>query len=604
MKGAAIEAPSNRYARLSANGIALILAAFFLTFDFHALNGFLVDSYFRTQGTRAPDPEIFLIAFDAAATQGGETDLPAQQLAGLLHKLNAAKPRAIGILADLDQQHYSQAELEEVVSALDSSVPVFVGFTDDALLGRKVPEVFGDRLAFSPGLVSRDSFNFGADSVSRRVLVEIARTPTFYARLATFLRGKTPSHTVGLGESRHAYINWQGPPGTYPLHSAWSFSGPHSKDWDLQGKVVLVGHARRNRPLQDFILTPYSRRLGETPVLEGAAHSIVTLLRDDSLQRLPKWIIALLTVATALLTVNVAITLSPARGILAVVSLLVGLWVSGWVGLRSFGWWLDLAQPMLMALTGYYLVVPFRLGLEYRKRWHYQQKTELLAQIEQLKTNFLSLVSHDLKTPIARIQGNAELLLREELAEKQKRNLQAIVTTTGQMSDYVEAVLDLTRIESAPVPLVKTSRDINETLREVLDEKRFLAQEKNITLKTDLEPLFSIKYDVRLMRRVLGNLVENAIKYSPPDTTITVASREEKDSVALSIQDEGYGIPEAEQAKVFDKFYRLSTPEAQATKGTGLGLYLVKYFVELHKGLVRLQSVEGKGSTFTVSLPV
>lgn len=554
-------------------------------------------------GTRAPDPSIFLIAFDAASTENGETDLPAEKLALLLRRLNAAHPRAIGILANLDDQHYTVEELEKVVAVLDSSVPVFVGFTDDASLDRRIPEVFGDRLSYSAGIVSRDSFNFGADSVSRRVLAELRHNPTLYSRMATFLRGKTPEGLEELGQSRHAFIDWQGPPGTYPLHSAWNFTSTHAKDWDLRDKIVLVGHARRNRPLQDFILTPYSRTLGDTPLLEGAAHGLVTLLQDRGLHRLPKWAVALLTMAIALLTVNLTVSLSPSRGILFMLALLSALWLGGWVALR-YHWWLDLVHPGLMAVTAYYLVVPFRLGLEYRKRWHYQQKTEFMSQLEQLKSNFLSLVSHDLKTPIARIQGNAELLLRDDtLAERAKKNLSAIIATTEQMSDYVEAVLDLTRIESAKVPVVKVSRDINETIREVIEEKRFLAQEKNIELREDLEPLFSIRYDVRLMRRVIANLLENAIKYSPPNTAVTVSTRDEKDGVALSITDQGYGIPLEEQPKVFDKFYRVASPATPTTKGTGLGLYLVKYFVELHKGLVRLQSQEGQGSTFTVSLP-
>jgi signal transduction histidine kinase len=231
---------------------------------------------------------------------------------------------------------------------------------------------------------------------------------------------------------------------------------------------------------------------------------------------------------------------------------------------------------------------------------------ELMSQLETLKTNFLSLVSHDLKTPIARIQGNAELLLRESpsLDARQRKGLAAIVSTTDQMSEYVETVLDLTRVENGKMQLRQESRDINETIAEVIQEKRLHAQEKGIELETHLDPLFTLRYDVRLMRRVLANLVENAIKYSPENSTITVSSREEGGFVTVAVTDQGIGIEPAEQEKIFGKFYRAAGISQTNIKGTGLGLYLVKYFVELHKGGVTLKSELGKGSTFCVSLPI
>ncbi len=599
-----IELSSNRFARLSACLIAVAFGLFLLTFPLYPLNGFLIDSFFRAGAGAPPDPRITLIAFDASATQGGESNLSADGLATLIARLNTQEPKAIGILADLDEKHYSIPELEKILAAIRTEVPVFVGFTDETSLGAPPPEAFGDRLVYAPGLISRDSFNFGADSVSRRVMVEIERTPTFYSRLATFVRGKTPEKVESLGASKHAFVNWQGPAGTYPIYPAWPLLNGGQTAAPLQNRIVLIGHARRTRPTQDFLLTPYSRVLGDTTALEGAAHGLVTLLEDRGLQRLPGWAVALLTVVTGILTVSLVIHLSPVGGISFMVLLLAAFWSAGWLALKYGGWWLDLAHPAVMAVAGYYLVVPFRLRAEYRKRWHYQQKTEMMAQLEMLKSNFLSLVSHDLKTPIARIQGNAELLLREgaALPEKQRKSLGAIVATTEHMSDYVETVLDLTRIESASMPLSKVSRDINETIREVIEEKRFLATEKNISIETDLEPLFSVRYDVRLMKRVIANLVENAIKYSPENSTITITSKEESNHVRVSVSDQGVGIAPDEQEKVFAKFYRAQG--ALGTKGTGLGLYLVKYFVELHKGGVSLQSQVGKGSTFAVTLPV
>ena len=119
---------------------------------------------------------------------------------------------------------------------------------------------------------------------------------------------------------------------------------------------------------------------------------------------------------------------------------------------------------------------------------------------------------------MARIQGNAELLLNETKQENEKdaKVLSSIVSTTENLTKYVQTILDLARIEGSQVPLQKTSRDINSTIEEVVEAKRAIALDKEIDIVTNLEPLFAFKFDMKLIRRVLANLVENAIKYSPP----------------------------------------------------------------------------------------
>ena len=230
-----------------------------------------------------------------------------------------------------------------------------------------------------------------------------------------------------------------------------------------------------------------------------------------------------------------------------------------------------------------------------------------MAELEQLKSNFLSLMSHDLKTPLARIQGNAELALSDsadQMTPKQKQSLQSIVHTTEGLSTYVETLLDLTRIESSKVHLNKSSKDINSVINEVVKAKSLLAREKQIEIQTKLEPLFSFKFDVKLIQQVIANLVENAIKYSPEGSLVTLTSKEDGSWVRVSVIDEGYGISVEDQDKLFTKFFRGSDPKTQTEKGTGLGLYLVKYFVELHEGFVNLNSQVEKGSVFTISLPI
>jgi signal transduction histidine kinase len=245
------------------------------------------------------------------------------------------------------------------------------------------------------------------------------------------------------------------------------------------------------------------------------------------------------------------------------------------------------------------------LIIENRRSWEYYQKNKLLTQVEELKTNFLSMMSHDLKTPIARIQGMAEVVRSDKnpLSPTQAEAIDTLRRSSDELLEFISSVLNLGRIESKAIQLHLQSKDVNALLKEVVSKLEYLAGSKNIDIRTELEPLFSIKFDVDLIRQVLSNLVENAIKYSPEKTSILVSSEERDGWIVVQVADQGPGIPEDELPHIFMKFYRSRNAKGSAIKGSGLGLYLAKYFVELHKGRIQVDSTLGQGSTFTVELP-
>ncbi len=606
----AISGRSKTFFHASATALAVLFVVALSQFDLDGLRGILLDALMRSQWHHSPHPDLRLVAFDerSASRYENSAKIPVEELAQVLESLAAEKPKAVALIGPFNERRYTSSELALLAKALQRVAYPFIGYTDDESLGKNPPvELAGVR--YLPGFISRDTFSYGADSVSRRVMIAIQSVPTVYAELANLAHPNDSfRHASPLGEmgdSSQTYINWQGGPGAYPLRSSLDVSARTFQPGYFRDKIVLVGRALRAKQAEDFIQTPLSRG-SSTPLLEGAAHSLATLLENRGIGKSPTWLNFLLALLVGVVTVNLSLYLSPGRGILFVVAEMAVLCAVAWVALFGFDYWLNLAHPLLVAGVGYYLVIPYRLVEEYRKRWHYQEKSELMSELEQLKSNFLSLVTHDLKTPIARIQGNAELMLNETsgLTEKQKDSVTAIVHTTEELSKYVETVLDLTRIESAEVPLQKSTKDINQAIMEVVEGQRALAALKKISLDTDLDPIFSFKFDVRLIRRVIANLVENAINYSPEGSHIRLISREEDNWVHVSVADQGIGIPEQEREKVFAKFYRGQSPLAEAVKGTGLGLYLARYFVELHEGIIKLKSDVGKGSVFTVSLPV
>ncbi|MBI1859361.1 MAG: CHASE2 domain-containing protein [Deltaproteobacteria bacterium] len=604
---------SQFFSHISVSILGALFVFAVLQFEMDGLKGIVVDALFRLPAFDRPNPDIVIVAYDDSASEhyGFGARLPVVEMEGIFKTIKSQTPLAIGVIGAYNERTYSSSELNTLDQVFSSIPETIIGFNDDESLGRKRPTELSTRAPYLPGFVSRDTFSYGSDSVSRRVMLTIEGQPTLYWSLTQMYCLKKGLHcsvknlrSETVGDSSQVYIQWRN--FRYPsISSQLVVRGDVPADF-FRNKIVLIGTALSARKGADHILTPYSRTSYETPMLQGAAQSLATLIDGQPIARSSHALDWFLAIVIGLVTVNFVLAVSPGKGILFVLGECLTLFVIGWAALRMFGTWLDLAHPLVVACVGYYLVIPYRLVDEYRKRWHYQEKSELMAQLEQLKSNFLSLVSHDLKTPIARIQGNAELVLGlgEQLPEAQRKSLTAIVKTTEDLSEYVESILDLTRIESARVPLHKTTRDINSTILEVVEEKQPLAVEKNIRLKTKLDPIFSIRYDVKLMKRVIGNLVENAIQYSPRGSSITLISHEDGDWVKISVADQGFGIAHSDQEKVFYKFYRGGSENTQRVKGTGLGLYLVKYFVELHKGFINLESELGKGSTFTVTLPV
>lgn len=612
---ATIKTRSKLLSHLSVSVLTVFLALGLFQAEFDGFKGLLIDGLFRILPSSGANPNIKLVGYDneSAAPYQVTHKIPADELIQTIKIIAEDKPLAIALIAPVNEKLYSEKELGDLAKAFEKT-NMFIGYTDSQSLGKNLPTPLFHSAYYLPGYISRDTFSYGADSVSRRVMLTIDGIPTLYSKLGQMYESQVGSNTSypksrieRFGESNQTYINWQGPKGTYKILSTSQIKNNRFSRGEFANKIVLIGSTLTANKDNDFIFTPFSRKTFDTPLLEGAAHSLSTVLNKNGIIKSSQWINFLLMLFTGLILVNLIIYLSPAKSIQLLLMVAACLGVLAAVSLFVFDYWIDVAHSLILLAINYYLIIPYRLVDEYKKRWHYQEKSEFMAELEQLKSNFLSLISHDLKTPLARIQGNAELALTstpKDAGDKQKKSLQAIVQTTEELSNYVETILDLTRIESSKVHLNKTSKDINSVIQEVVRSKTPLALDKNIKIEANLEPLFSFRFDVKLIQQVIANLVENAIKYSPENSCIRLESREVNSSIQVSIKDEGNGIALDEQEKIFSKFYRINNEASQKEKGTGLGLYLVKYFVELHEGFVTLNSELGKGSNFTVTLPV
>ena len=232
-----------------------------------------------------------------------------------------------------------------------------------------------------------------------------------------------------------------------------------------------------------------------------------------------------------------------------------------------------------------------------------------IRRLERKKTEFVSAVSHELRTPLTSIKGFIATLLEDREghfdAETRYEFYQIIDQETDRLRRLIEDLLNLSRIERG-VALQPHWQRVD--LTKVID--RVLSIQKGYTDKHQLiadvpEPLPLIVADEDKLESVLTNLVNNAIKYSPNGGEVRVRAVREDNSILISVQDQGIGIPKDKLTRIFEKFERVDTKETRAAGGTGLGLYLVKHLVELHEGQIWAESEGvGKGSTFYVRIPI
>jgi signal transduction histidine kinase len=232
-----------------------------------------------------------------------------------------------------------------------------------------------------------------------------------------------------------------------------------------------------------------------------------------------------------------------------------------------------------------------------------------LVELNELKDRFLGMAAHDLRNPIGAVKGYALVLaqgLLGEMSEKQVAILHKMNKSCEGMLSLINDLLDVSTIQSGRLELNPEKVNLVDYLKDTHGTAELLAKGKSISVKLEADSnLPEVVMDPNRIDQVIGNLVSNAIKFSFPETTITIVARPTRGGkVAVSVSDQGQGIPEEEIPKVFEEFGKTSVRPTGGEKSTGLGLAIVKRLVEAHGGKIWLESHVGKGTTFTFTLPV
>lgn len=607
------------WARARVLGYAAVLALAFLLALAGGWLGAQVDNYaydwmFRRNPVAVHAPQSALLVVDEAtlSRMGGIRRLR-EILAAGLERLAAAGPRAVALDVTLpdDSEPAADARLEAALAGLPNLV-LPCELVDGG--GRwEDPHPRFRRHAAALGHVHADPDPL--DNVTRRVPLAKAagRDRRWALALEAFrLAGGRPAVVetpeelevggliipTGRDPVRPMRIRYlpPGPEGVSPI--------PRVAIADLvrrpelgavfRGKVVFVGVIAQSAA-RDRLMTPFS--YGRTMQgIEIHANAFETLAGGVFLRDAPE---------------------AAAAGFALLLAVLAGLafwFVSGWpayvlgalviAAAHLVPQWL-FARNLVLAYFGPLLAAWLSVGgaaayqyFAVRRRW---RKAEADKNRYQQAMHF---VTHEMRTPLTAIQGSSELMTRYNLSEEKRRQVAELIhAESRRMARMIETFLSVERLTAGQVELRREPFEAGEMVEVCVNRARPLAERKQIRIRIERIEDGALLGDRELMEYAIYNLLTNAIKYSPPETEVTVSGGREGAQVRIAVRDQGFGMDRDELRNLFRKFYRTRRAEASGEKGTGIGLSIVREIVTLHGGSVEVESEPGKGSCFTVVLP-
>lgn len=504
-----------------------------------------------------------------------------------LAKILAQSPRSIGVTFYFSPQLMKP---EENLRSLSDPRVIWAGQLDNE--GRPALPLMANSYGYNVALVD---FREDEDRVLRRFSSPLAPLPHMGLKLAESEVGASIEELNSfLGETK--LINFRGKGNAFESVNALDVLQEKVPKDFFKDKIVLVG----SNSVQAH---QYQTPMGRMNRAEVLAQIVDNAINKRWVDRLSPLLCSVYLLVILLIAVGMMVTYPQAVAFVFLVWLCLGATsLSIWV-FDSFYFWIPAFSPLALALLTYVVFLAYQLSQKENQTWRLEQEKQLVHEIEQLRNNFVSLISHDLKTPIAKIQAICDRLLSGQVADEVKEGLQSLRKESSELHRYIQSILHISRLESGPVQVRKDAVDLNDLVENVITQLKPLVADKKQRLEAKLEPMFSIEVDGVMIQEVILNLIENAMKYTPEGGQIQVQTQEVDDKVIFAVRDNGQGIPKEDQEHLFKKFFRGQAQLSQI-KGTGLGLFLVKYFIELHGGEVFLESDVGKGTRVGFTLPL
>jgi len=540
---------------------------------------------------------------------GGARNLR-RTLALALDKLAPANPRAVAI--DLILAEESGKDQDQTLAAAMSRIPNLVLSSDLVPNADQWEEPYPlfRPAAKAVGHVHADPDRY--DGISREVQLEKAgnRVRRWALALEAFrlahgardiIESDADLKIGGIripvprrgNRGRPMFIRYRGRP--IPRVSIRQLLEEPGSARKLTGKVVFVGVTSQSQA-RDRLMTPVST-ITPMPGVEIHAHIYETIAQKEYL-----WPASNVSIVLACL-------------MLAMVTATVFAFLTGWqaygVGAIQILWAHSLPHLLFQSGIIFPLLAPAAsawLSVICCAAWQYSVTRKQLSKSEADRSRYqqaIHFVSHEMRSPLTAIQGSSELMSRYNLNEEKRRQIaQMINSESKRLARMIQAFLDVERLGEGRMELKREPFSARDVIIVCLERARPLAEKKRIQLDAgELSPE-ELLGDRELMEYAVYNLITNAVKYSPPETQVLVTASRKGDRLHLAVRDQGIGMDEKELKRIGTKFYRTRGAEKSGEAGTGIGLSIVHQIVEHHGGRMEVSSAPGRGSCFTIIVPL
>lgn len=567
------------------------------------------DILFRLRGpvaSRAAAQIVLLAIDDRTAALYGPLPLARSRLAEGLEKLAALQPRVLAIDLLLSEPAAGDARLAQVLPRFPRLV-LSAAIESDSVAH---PKWIGPAPALrGSGRVAHVHAAPDADGVVRSVLLakaaEDRRLWALGLEAACFAMGadrplETPDFVhagaaaipAESAESRLMPINYAGPEGTFPRVSFASLLEGRVDPALFHDKIVILGVTAQGSG--DRLFVPLSHGLGMSGI-EIHANIVRTILDRAFLARMP---VAGELAGCLLIAALCIFAVEKSRGsrlVLCLSAIAIAIPLGSAAALRfgsiwpAAGFFGIFLVSSGIAGAGEYALVTIALRDSERKRRDYAFRVQAIA--------------HEIKTPLTAIQGSSEMIAEKLVPEEQKAEMAGLIhKESKRLTEIIHTFLDVERMAAGTLNIRRQPTSLEELCGEVLERARLYAVRKKIAIQSEV-PALTLEADADLLSFALYNLLTNAVKYSPRNTTVLLRASCEGGTVCISVTDQGHGITPEEQNRIFEPFYRAKRDRTGEEEGSGIGLALVKEIVAQHGGRILVESMPGEGSRFTMLLP-
>lgn len=571
-------------------------------YDFSKFEAMVLDSF--SGGVESKNKyTVFYIDEKSNDFLGHRYPYSAQTYKFALNNLLPFKPKGVSFI--IDQGNYGENDEDEFVQ-INKSLDSFSGYT---ILGELV-DSDGIRSSFSRhidkekaiAVITTDDDQFSKDGKVRRAVLDISGSSSFTKSLAEKVNGHKiynikGSFYVPEAEANFAYTSYaSGDLDNYFVPFHMLVTGNVTSHL-IEGRNIIIGPSFSSNT-EYFFTKANGKNVSHLQIIIEQVESI---LQGKTFKVYQGNLKVYLMVFFSFFMFVIMLRFKPSISTAVFFGMIFLLVIIIYFVLKVNHVYFEIIELVAAITMTYYLTLPFKAISENKKAATLEKESKMRNEVEELKNNFMNLMSHDLKTPIAKISSIVDSLKNQKGINNVRGGLDLIDQSTDELNKFISEILDISKIEAKKFNLQKSQRDLNKIVTDAIGKLSFFASKKNANISKELETLFPITLDENLIFRVIFNILENAIKYGGEGNNIFVKTVDMGEFVEVIISDTGPGISKENLKHIFDKFYRVKNNDNEVIKGSGLGLYLVKYFVEAHGGSIEVES-SVRGTIFRVKL--